>query len=147
MKSLKTNDIQEFESQFPLISKAGKENPFHIPDDYFENLPASIQESCNEIGKKKKYFTFINFKFNYIYFSSAICILFLVLLFNPLTKKYFIQPSIQPVTSLSDYLLTYENIDEETIAEFLTDNTNDSSNDITEEYLSNDDLLSTDSIN
>ena len=39
------NDLETFG---PKLTKAGKENPFRVPEGYFDSLPSRVQEYCKE---------------------------------------------------------------------------------------------------
>lgn len=40
--------MNDLETIGPKLSKTGKENPFRIPDGYFDTLPSRVQELCTK---------------------------------------------------------------------------------------------------
>lgn len=51
-------DDTNLEREAPLLSAISKNNPFTIPDGYFDALPVQIMEACREGGKRKSVFIF-----------------------------------------------------------------------------------------
>jgi len=45
----KMNDLETFG---PKLTKAGKENPFKVPEGYFDSLPSRVQDFCKEHSTK-----------------------------------------------------------------------------------------------
>ena len=40
--------MNELETFGPNLTKAGKENPFRVPEGYFDSLPSRVQEFCKK---------------------------------------------------------------------------------------------------
>ena len=46
--------MNDLETTGSKLTKAGKENPFKVPDGYFDSLPTRVQNYCNEHSTKKQ---------------------------------------------------------------------------------------------
>ncbi|NOU16778.1 MAG: hypothetical protein HOO91_04390 [Bacteroidales bacterium] len=46
------NDLEIFD---PKLTKIGKDNPFKVPNGYFESLPTRVQNYCNENSVKNPF--------------------------------------------------------------------------------------------
>ena len=51
MQKYESNMHDDLKKIAPALSSVGKHNPFEIPEDYFETLPAVIQNRCSEVSK------------------------------------------------------------------------------------------------
>ncbi len=49
-------DDESLEKDSPLLHSISKENPFTVPENYFESLPSEIIEKCQEAGNGLKPF-------------------------------------------------------------------------------------------
>lgn len=80
------------------LEDISKENPFRVPDNYFDNLYDNIQKRIKEDKKPKT----INFQFNkFLAVAASIIIFFLI--FNPLNISDSIIAESEIVT-VDDYL-------------------------------------------
>jgi hypothetical protein len=51
-KDIDSFDDDKLKEEAPLLSGIGKNNPFTVPDGYFDELPALIIQKCRESNKK-----------------------------------------------------------------------------------------------
>jgi hypothetical protein len=57
-------DDESIKRESPLLHSISKENPFSVPENYFDNLPSEIMEKCRaEIGSENLNSYFLNLKY------------------------------------------------------------------------------------
>jgi len=49
-------DDESLKREFPLLHSISKENPFSVPESYFDSLPSEILEKCHTVGNGSKSF-------------------------------------------------------------------------------------------
>ncbi|NVO10221.1 MAG: hypothetical protein HXX16_09695 [Bacteroidales bacterium] len=69
------NDLETFE---PELTKIGKENPFRVPDGYFESLPTRVHNYCNEDSAKNPFVKRIVVIRTQLAFAAGLCIFILI---------------------------------------------------------------------
>jgi len=145
---IENREENEMKNSFPNLSKISRENPFTVPKDYFESLPAMIQEQCVKSGYSLRNKIYVKIlKPHYIMMVSLALILTGLMVYKPI-EQHFSNHSISTNESYTeDYLLNVENIDEDQIAEAISDDSNSVTSDDIVNYLLEDDLNNNDLIN
>jgi len=145
---IENQEENEMRNSFPNLSKVSRENPFMVPKDYFESLPAIIQEKCvkpSSVIRNKIYVKIL--KPHYIMMVSLALILTGLMVYKPIMQR-FSKPAISENEDYTEYyLLNVENIDENQIAEAVSEDNNSVSSDDVINYLSDDDPNNYDLIN
>ena len=145
---INNNEKCELKNSFPNLSMVGKENPFRVPEDYFESLPAIIQEKCvkSSSGLRNKIYANI-LKPHYIVAASLVLVFAGFMIFKSV-KQYDANRSISSNENYTEeYLLNIENVDEDQIAEILSEEKSTVKSDDIIDYLSDDDPNNYDLIN
>ena len=137
---INNREENELKNSFPNLSKISRENPFTLPNDYFETLPTIIQEKCVKAssGLKNKIYVKI-LKPHYIMMASLVLIFSGMMIYKSV-KQYETNRSIlRNENYTEEYLLNIENIDEDQIAEVLSEEKSTVKSDDIIDYLSDDD--------
>lgn len=127
------NDNNNFEN-LDLFQNLKKDNPFLIPEDYFENLPAKINSNCIKT-KNNVFGAFISF----LIVRPALSFSMIILAFTLSFGLYFIIEKNKSTDglvanenntekSIADYLIENENIDDLFIIDAIADDSTDSEN-------------------
>lgn len=117
-----------------MLYSVGKENPFRVPENYFDTLPISI---ANKITEKRETSPWIHFflKKETIYTVSLGCIIAFFVIFFPIISTHYNDSKL----SVSDYVIEekYSSFDEDMLVSFLTENEENkaSDNDYLMDYL------------
>ena len=130
---------------FPELSKAGNENCFVVPEDYFDTLPEKIMGRCTNKKIRKVFMNKHIYKFKYVY-SFAAC-LFVFILLYPFAHNYFNKTETQQTNYVDEYLLSSDGVDETVLTEALSEDTNQNGTDVKEDYILDNDVDNTEFIN
>ena len=130
---------------FPELSKAGNENCFVVPEDYFDSLSEKIMERCSNKKIRNVFVKKHIYKFKYVY-SFAAC-LFVFILLYPFTHNYFNKTETQQTNYVDEYLLSSDGVDETALTEALSEDTNQNGTDVKEDYILDNDVDNNEFIN
>lgn len=112
------------------LEDISKENPFRVPDNYFDNLYDNIQKRIKEDKKPKT----INFQFNkFLAVAASIIIFFLI--FNPLNISDSIKVESE-IFTVDDYLNSSLNYMSDYEISTLSENEESLDNDLLYNYIS-----------
>ena len=111
-KSFKVKNNQDehidFKKFAPELSKIKKDNPFKVPDDYFDKLPEAIREKVASVTKKISIFEQFLLRFKQPKYSITTGLAFILIV---VALFVFIKPADKEIQFLSD--ITIDDILEE----------------------------------
>ncbi len=142
--------VEELKNYAPKLSSLNSENPFKVPDEYFENLSAKINSKISESADSdidvKVSRSLFNSKVIYALAAASITIFISVFIllnrnssndefFSDITLEQILEESPEIIESMEDYII---------VEIFLANN--DITESIFENEIQNDSVLSTDEI-
>jgi hypothetical protein len=109
------------ENNFKLpeeLASIGRDNPFSVPKNYFDELPTITSTNILKEKNKQKFFSYLIFRKETIYLFSVCSIIGLVLLVYPKFKNE------KNDKNFSEYIIDekYNTFDEDMLITFLSDN-------------------------
>ena len=146
--NIENREEDELKNSFPNLSKISREHPFMVPEDYFKTFPAMIQEKCIKSGSDLRDKIYVKIlRPHYIMMVSLALVLTGLMVYKPIVQHFSKSSIVKNEDYTEDYLLNVENIDEDQIAEVVSDNSNSVNSDDIVKYLTDDDLNNNDLIN
>lgn len=109
------------ENNFKLpeeLASIGKENPFSVPKNFFDELPTVISNKVSEARKETAIFSPIFYRKNIIYLFSVCSLVLLIVLIYPKFRNE------HSSNNISEFIIDekYNSFDEDMLVAFLTEN-------------------------
>jgi len=124
----KQNNDEEIDKFSSILSAMQNDNPFVIPESYFDELPAVIQDRCLKLKKESPYLLFIKHSFvnPQFYISVGVLLIAIVifsLYFEPIQKNQITLAQNIDVETKVNELIDENQIDEAMIIESIVSDT------------------------
>src|ERR1035441_2061403 len=93
-KQDRVEDEESLKKESPLLNSISKENPFSVPENYFDNLPSEIIDKCRTEAEPKKWGegilnTLLVYKWKLLAFTGCLAIIcFFAFRFNNRPVSY-----------------------------------------------------------